>query len=483
MRSLNAEPFHRLRNMKLLRGIFVSVVFTGLFVGCTLAPHPHNANQTNSVAAAEPNNIQLVELEQRALAEPDNGELLYQLSLAYLAENERDKNPLYRAQAEKHLRHILDLVPGNPATLKLLYNIYYEDTVAGVDGAFTKAHSTFNQMTPANRMQVNAPSLATFLHQYLLQKDSNDQNPEPLYQSLLAAIHEQPAMDKAYIQLARMYRDASYFPLALATLKLGAEEIKDSEDLYEALAVTYEASAESSGCSYEKNHYLKNAISYYQQIVPLTPENPAIHYALSRLFLDQNQFQLALHESEILVELEPSPENIAFHAQNYSMLGFHQKAYELLAQAEEKGLGNGDPAHHEIYLNAGDWHKAALSFTDYLQTQKNIHVYDLAKAGIIGQQANVDFSRLIRQKEIGFRNEWEAAIYAYWTGKITRDQFGQNARNRCERTEYFFYSGYRDFSEGELSSARRQFSAALEQNTYRFIERPLARYFLSTLDN
>lgn len=487
---------HFLRgNVQPLRIGVLLLLLTSLLVGCSQVPVNGPVTDEKITASAQSTSDAIMELEQRSKAEPDNAELLYELSLAYLAENEKHKNPLYRAQAEKHLRHILTLVPGNPATLKLLYNIYYENIVAGESNAHSKAHHIFTQMTPANRRQVNAPSLGVFLHAYLQQKQggqqtqaaeknkSAKQNSEQLYRALLAAINEQPEMDKAYIQLARMYREASYYPLALATLKLGEEQIKDSEDLYEAIAITYETGAEAEGCSYEKNHYLKSAIHYYQQAIPLAPESANIHYALARLFLDQNQYQLALHESGILIELEPTAENIAFHAQNYSMIGNHGKAYELLAQSMQKGLSNDDPAHHEIYMNAGDWPKAALSFTDYLQTQQNISVYDVAKADIIGQQADLDFSSLIKQKKLNFRSEWEGAVYAYWTGKMSLNQFGQNASNRCERTEYFFYSGYRDYRDGNISSARRQFSAALEQNTYRFIERPLAQHFLSSLDN
>ncbi len=476
----------------LLRTGLVCAVLASALFGCSQVPH--NAPVKNQSAAVfttdsatnlatENKTAELLALEARSKAEPDNAELLYELSLMYLAENEKQKNPHYRAQAETHLLHILTLVPGNPATLKLLYNLYYEDIVAGKDNAYTKAHNIFMQMSPTNRLQVNAPSLGVFLQQYLQQKKSLDQNPEPLYRALLSAMREQPEMDKPYIQLARMYREANYYPLALATLKLGEEQVKPTEDLYEAIATTYEASAEASGCSYEKNTYLKNAISYYQQAVPLAPDNAGLHYALARLFLDQNQYQLALHESGILLELDPSADNIAFHAQNYSMLGNHGKAYELLAQATQKGLANNDPSHHEIYMNAGDWQKAALSFTDYLQSQQNISVYDVAKADIIGQQADLDFSSLIKQRKLGFRSEWEAAVYAYWTDKMSRNQFRQNASNRCERTEYFFYSGYRDFRAGNLSSARKLFSAALEQNTYRFIERPLAKHFLNGLDH
>lgn len=452
--------------------------------GCSQQPRT-NTQSTQSSAADETTSsaaTEITELEAQSQQDPNNAELLYKLSLAYIVYAEKTKSAASREAGIKNLRKVLKLVPGNHATLKLLYNLYYEDIVAGKDKAFTKATDIFNQLPVATRRDVNAPSLGIFLHRYLAQQKSGKKNLSELYRPLLDAINEQPESDKAYIQLAKMYREESYYPLALATLKLGDEQITASKGLYEAIANTYEARAEASGCSYEKSSYLKDAIHYYQQAVPLAPKDTSIHFALSRLYLDQNLFQLALHESSILMELDPSAENIAFNAQNYSVLGNEQKAHQLLAQAKEKGLSNSDSAYHEIYMNSGDWMKAALSFTDYLQAKKNISVYDLIKADIISQQADMDFSKLTPQKKLVFNSEWEAAVYAYWTDKMTRAQLQQAAKNRCERTEYFFYSGYRDYRSGKTSAAKANFSAALEQNTYRFIERPLARHFLHGLD-
>ncbi|MGV8836523.1 hypothetical protein [Cellvibrio sp.] len=470
----------RQRPQLLSAGLLAAVLM--LVSGCSQQPHTGQAATTTStIIAGASVSTEIATLEAEVENSPNNAELYYKLGLAYIVDAEKNKSARSRELAIKNFRKVLQLVPGNPATLKLLYNIYYEDIVAGKEKAFTKASHIFNQLSTATQMEVNAPSLGVFLHNYLAQQKSGKKNLPELYSALLAAIHEQPASDKAYIQLAKMYREENYFPLALATLKLGAEQIADSGDLYEAIANTYEARAEASGCSYETADYIGDAIHFYQQAVPLAPESAELHYALARLYLDQDLYQLALHEASILVELEPTAENIAFSAQNYSMLGKEQTAQTLLAQAKNQGLPASDSSYHEIYMNSGEWMKAALSFTDYLQAKKNISVYDAIKADIIGQQADLDFSALIKKKQLAFNSEWEAAIFAFWTNKLTRTQFQQTAKNRCERTEYFFYSGYRDYRAGNISAARKNFSAALQQNTYRFIERPLARHFLTGL--
>jgi cytochrome c-type biogenesis protein CcmH/NrfG len=473
-----------LQRQQLLGALLTAILLTAILLlisGCSQQPHSKQTAITSSAVAGTSTSTEIAALEAEVEKTPNNAELHYKLGLAYIVDAEKTKSLRSRELAIKNFRQVLKLVPGNIATLKLLYNVYYEDIVAGDEKAFAKASSIFNQLSAAPQTEVNAPSLGVFLQKYLAQKKSGKKNLPELYSALLAAIHEQPGSDKAYIQLAEMYREENYFPLALATLKLGAEEVTHSSALYEAIANTYEARAEASGCSYDATTYLSDAIHFYQQAVPLTPESAELHYALACLYLDKNLYQLALHESSILVELEPTAENIAFNAQNYSIIGNEPKAQQLLEQAKAQGLSASDASFHEIYMNSGEWMKAALSFTDYLQAQKSISVYDAIKADIIGQQADLDFSALIQKKQLAFNSEWEAAVYAFWTDKLTRTQFQQAAKNRCERTEYFFYSGYRDYRAGKLTAAKQNFSSALQQNTYRFIERPLARHFLATL--
>lgn len=443
------------------------------------APQSPAGTTPRSTSTSTSTSTDIIELERQVSAQPNNPEVLFNLAMAYLYEDEINKTTQNHNIALSTLNKVLALAPGNVATLKAIYNIHYEHAMKGEENAHQSARKIFYALPLAQRNNLNPPSLAKFVHLYIINKQTQGAHSADIYQALLDASVEHPSNDKPYIQLAKMYRDQHYYPLALATLKLGAETIKDSPELYENIANTYEARAAVSGCSYEKAAYLNSAIDYYKQAIPLQPDNIDLHHNLAQLYMDNNLHQLALHETAIVVDLQPSAENLAFAAQNYSIIGNQQKANELLVRAKNAGLAASDSIHHEIYMNSGQWTKAALSFTDYLQVQPNINVYDFIKADIIGQQADIEFSQLAGNKKMQFGNEWEAAIFAFWTNKITRAQLEKNATNRCERTEYFFYSGYRDLQAGNKLVAKQQFTAAIQQQTYRFIERPLARYFLT----
>lgn len=421
----------------------------------------------------------LRDLQQQLAQDPNNPELYYKLGFAFAASAEKSKSPEQRQNAIDAFNKVLSLVPGNEATLTALYHIYYRDVTQGNSDALAQAQSLFTQLSATARETLNPPSLALFLQRYIAQKNSAEQRPEALLDALLNATREQPKNDKAYIQLAKMYRTMGLYPLALATLKLGEHNQAQSRELFQAVAETYEARAEASGCSYEFNQSLNNAARYYQKAMPMGADKTELHYLLAQAFVDNNRIQLALNEIDIVLALDANAENYAWAAQTYSLLGKEQQAFSLLEKARQQGLPTSDAAYHEIYMNSGYWVKAAGSFTDYLQARREISIYDAMKADIIRDETEWDFSKITRTKKLAVRNEWEGAVYAYWTKKMTRQQLAQAANNRCELTEYYFYSGYRDYRTGKTSAAKQKFQAALQQNTYRFIERPLASLFLA----
>lgn len=470
----------------------------GSLTACSNLQPEKSAKKNHPSATAEPadNNLTpearaqlpIIEALQKQLAQDSkNPELHYNLALAHLAYYENADHQLratreHKAAAIEALREVLRILPGHVPSMKLLYTQVYDGIIQDWPHAFILASDLYKDIPPDARSSLNPPSIAVFIQRYRAQQKAGKANNEELYRALLDAIHEQPNSDKAYLQLAKMYRSQGYYPLALATLKLAEQNTPQSHALYEALAATYEERVNNSDCSYDKTEQLKNAIHYYQKAVPLAPDNTGLHHSLSGLYFDNNLYQLGLYESALTVELDPSAANIARHAQRYSLLGHNQQAQVYLAQAKTKGLELTNVALHEVPMNAGNWQLAALSFTEYLQAQKELRVYDVLKAGIIGAQADLDFSSIIARHKITFHSEWEAAIYAYWTHKMTDAQFKQAARNRCERTEYFFYSGYRAYRAGDINTAKNHFASALKQNTYRFIERPLARQFLHNIN-
>jgi hypothetical protein len=419
-------------------------------------------------------------------------ESLFNLAQLHNQNAKRTKNPQERELAIVYFNKALELVPGNQVVIGELYNIYYDDTFHNrYAEAFTKAKQIFLQLSESTRATMNPPSLAKYVAVSLLQDTTKQPNRQALRDILLSAIQEQPKNDNVYIQLAKLYKEDRHFALAIATLKRGAEQINDSAALYTALGSTYAERAELYGCSYENPKDIAKSAQYYSLAIALNPNDQTLHYSFANTLFDQNLSQLGLYETHILLELNPSAEHFTASAQYYSMLGKHKKANELLAQAAQKKLQPSDASIHEISMNQGDWEKASETFSSYIRSRKNYSIYDLIKGDIISQQllkqgpslqepiSPPSHALLLQnEKELVFSNTWEKSLYHYWMSKITNDDLKKLALTRCEKTEYFFYTGYRDYTQGLTTQAKDKFTAAINQHTYRFIERPLARYFL-----
>lgn len=414
---------------------------------------------------------------QLALKEPGNVEPLYSIGYTHMQSGINNKNKRELELAEIYLKEVLTKFPGNRAVLSALYNVYYENVLRNYQAsAFSDAKAIFMQIPEASRATMNPPSLAYFVATATQQEKDRQLNIQALRDILLAAIQESPLTDTPYIHLAKLYRDDRYFALAIATLKLGEENIHSSPELYKAIADTYVKRAEVNGCNYEHTSDIENAAKYYQLAMPLKPDDQLLHASLAESFLDQGRNQLGLNEAKIALDLKTSNESLSLYAQSLSMLGYHTQAIAFLEQAKAEGYGAQHAGYHEIYMNKGDWKNAALGFSSYIKGREQFSVYDRIKSDMIAQQTSS--TSPLASSKIAVNNQWEKSLLNFWDASISADELKKVAYTNCEKTEYYFYTGYKDLQAGKTVQARAKFTEAINQNTYRFIERPLAKYFL-----
>lgn len=423
------------------------------------------------------NNPMVLQLVQKALQDPNTTEPLYSLGYLHMQTGIANKNAAELELADVYLKEVLTQFPGNHMVLQALYNVYYDNTLRSrAPTAFETAKTLFVQIPESMRGELNPPSLAKFAATVHAQESNRQPDRQALREILLAAIQESPQTDKAYIQLAALFSEDRYFALAIATLKMGAENIHTSADLYKAIANTYVKRSEVNGCNYENLSDIQNAGKYYQLAIPLKPEDQALHFSLSQTFFDQNRFQLGLSEAQVALDIKTTKESIIVKAQHLSTWGYHSQAVTLLQNALSQGYSLSEVGYHEIFMNQGDWKKAAEGFNAYVKNRVKFSVYDLIKSDIIAQQAQVQPWPL--STKVVISNKWEKTLLNYWEARLSADELQKIALTRCEKTEYFFYTGYQDLQAGKITQAHTKFKAAIEQNTYRFIERPLAAYFL-----
>lgn len=414
-----------------------------------------------------------------ALAEqaPDNPEALYNIAYTHMQSAASNKNTKEQALAIKYFNEILAMVPGNQSVLNALYNIYYSNIFDESNAtAFDNAKTVYLQLSDGSREKLNPPSLARFAQRALWQEKTHEKNHQELRDILLKAMQENPHSEVPYIQLARLYKEDHYFALAIATLKLGNESVPDSVELFKTIASTYDTRSQVNGCNYEHSRDIANAAKYYKLAIPLKPEDATLHFELAQSLFDQNLYQMGLNETLIGQQLNNKPEDLATIAQSYSMLGFNQQATHFLQLAVAQGYELNNTTYHEVYMNQGDWKNAAAGFDAYIKAHTDYTVYDLIKSDIIAEQNQLP--RWLVNQKISLASDWEENLFKFWSAKITADDLKKAAHTSCEKTEYYFYTGYQDYRAGQVAQAKSKFTAALNQNTYRFIERPLARYFL-----
>lgn len=410
--------------------------------------------------------------------DPSNPEPIYNLGYNHmqsaLKSHALDEHDL----AISYLSEALTIVPGNQSVLNALYAIYYEDTLREQPMGYENALKVFNQLPESSRNQLNPPSVARYVVETLNQQKTKQRNRQALRDILLTAIKEQPRNDVSYYQLARLYAEDRYYPMAIATLRLGLEQAPKSIDLIKYTASYYEERAESTGCNYEHTSYIQSANDYYKKAVALEPENPKYHYDLARTAMDLNLAHVSRYEMQLANELKVNPAGLMTAAQFSSIMGNHKEATALLQSALKQGYETKDSGFHEIYMNQGDWQNAAKGYAAYVKNLNKYSVYDLIKSDIIAKQAGT--SPFIVNQKISLGSDWEESLFNFWNFKISDTDLKKSAKNLCEKTEYLFYSGYRDLMNNKKELAQSKFRETINQPVPRFIERPLARVFLES---
>ena len=435
---------------------------------------------SSAASTSKERSVALSKMIDRIKIDPNNPELMYGIGYLHLQNVQEKHNPNERNLAIGYFNKALELVPGNQIVLRSLYTLYYEDIVKDPSNDnIAQIKKLFFQLSDENRLTMNPPALAQYAAELTAQEKNKQSDKQALRDLLLQATQQQPYNDNAYIHLANIYAEDRYFSLALATLKWGAENINTSANLYRAIAKTYIKRAGINGCNYENISDIQQATHYYKLAIAITPDDSALHMDLSEQFLDQNLTQLSIYESIIAYTLNPSKYTLSSAAQNYSVIGKHSDANHFLQQAEAKGLEKSSSLHHEIYMNQGDWQKARQSFSSYINDSKQVSVYDVIKDDIIAHQSLQPSA--IRSQQVALNNEWEEKLYNFWIFKTSDAELKAATLTRCEKTEYYFYSGYRDLQSEKIAQAKIKFAAAIDQKTYRFIERPLAAYFLKKM--
>lgn len=477
------------RNLQLTaKKIVAALLMASVITSCSQQPHKGNRSQVRGVVVPahikilldKTSQLDKAKSYQTAIAEiekdPSNPEHLYNLGYDLMQITLKNHTDAEHDLALSYMNEALNIVPGNQSVLNALYAIYYEDALRSKPGAFEQALAVFQALAESSQAQLNPPSLTRYVVETLAQEKSKQRDRQKIREILLTAIKEQPRNDISYYQLARLYAEDHYYPLAIATLKLGLERNPKSIGLLKYTASYYEERAEATGCNYEHTIYIQHASNYYKKAIALDPENPKYHFDLARTSMDLSQIQLSLYEMQLANSLKINPAGLMTAAQFSSVAGKHVDATKLLQEALQQGYEIKDSGFHEIYMNQGDWQTAAKGYAAYIKSLNKFSVYDLIKSDIIANQAKV--SPLVVNQKISLSNDWEENLYKFWNFKISDAELKQSAKNVCQKTEYLFYTGYRDLMSNKKDIALVKFKEAAKQPAPRFIERPLANILL-----
>lgn len=425
---------------------------------------------------------QIRALEQQLAENPENPEIHFYLAQQY---RDRAKSIAGRQPLDKALHHywrVLELVPGNVPALVSLYQMYYADTLSGVDGASGQLRRVFNMLPDDVRTEVNAPSFAEYVLAYLQQVVTNKKNTEQSRQLLIQAIAEQPHTPTPYVLLSEMHLEDQRYPLAIAVLNQGLEYSAESPELHQALAEAYEARVGSYECGYEHPDELRTIVEYYRRAVTLSPDDADLRLGLGYAYGRLGLFHLRLDQVSLAWELEKGAAHALGMSHSYSLIGDDQNSKKWLNSLTATQQQEFLYTYREVLLGNGLWERAMHRYRPEMNGKEKMSTFGYLYAELARLEAGVEYGgQSWPQPTIPVDSRWYGRLLGLWQGTVSPQELLREAKNTCERTEANFFVGYQHFRQGDRRAALSSFEAALNEQAYGYTEYSLAQHFYRKL--
>ena len=308
--------------------------------------------------------------------------------------------------------------------------------------------------------------------------------------ALQQAIRINPDFYGSHLLLGRIHYYQDKNDLALSEVKEAIRLNGNDPDNYDLLGDIYADNIHQGEDGWD-DEAITEGIRAYKQAIRLAPKHFAAHLGLSRLYIHQGAYNLAVMEGKIAVELADS---VFSHRQLGWTLLF-AKDYEQAIQEYREGLRQDKDnsyaiLHGEIafvHFLQSRFEDAAKEYQKYIELEDadNLNPYAVIHYHLtleqIGKQKKAQ--KLLREYLSDFDGEeWELALLQFHLGELSeRELLNQAGNHRGKLSEAFFYAGYQYLLRGERYKAPRYFQRALDTKAYCNYEYLAARAGLSQL--
>ena len=444
-----------MKNTSLLLCISACFFF---IVGCATSQSPESIAAQNEIN----------EIDKKLEKTPDNPDLLWQKALnSYeLAKMEKDKKGI--AESADILQNLHLKFPNNERIVLALYDIHYRLVTLGQLNEFTNAQKYYGRLSSGAKSQFAPPSLSLFWGRTDNPKVLNDhkKTDEEFYEDiqpiLRDAIKENPNFAASYAILAETFLRQGKLNLAKNVSKQALKKFPNNFSLLKKTSSAYTRLATEDGCYYDHIEDIKQGIDFGRKALKQNPKDFELRYDLIDIYQVVNPV-LAINEARILNRLENSSDSRINLASMLNIYGDKSEALRIINE-ENKTL-------NEYWRSV----KTFLAFheNDYRTADKHIRpkisssIYSYITKGMVRELLG-EKNAFARYSAKGIRltekGSWEESLLQFVSGSLSESQLQEKVKTSCQSLEVIFYSGFKDYTEGDIAQAKVKFNKVIELN-------------------
>lgn len=406
------------------------------------------------------------------------------LSNFYLAKYRQTGEIKYLEQAIERVQQAIRLQPAFVPARMMLYLCLTEKAIVQTDENLIsqlKPHYQalmHSSLEPEQLKNIPPPAYVAGVIYFNMSIEQIEEEEELRYEqkaidALKQAIRINSDFYLSHLLLGKIYYYQDKNDLAFSEVQEAIRLNRNDPNSYELLGDIYADNIHQTEDGWDEEAIIEG-IRAYKQAIRLAPSHVDAHQGLSRLYIHQGAYNLAVMEGKIAVELSDS---VLSHRLLGSALLF-AKDYKQAIQEYQEGLRqdkNKSYLHAEIafvHFLQGRFEDAAKEYQKYIELKDADHLdpyvvihYHLTLEHI-GKQKKAQklLSEYLRDFD---GEEWKLALLQFHLGKLSETKLlNQAGNNRSKLSEAFFYAGYQYLLRGESNKARRYFQKVLDTKAY-----------------
>lgn len=435
------------------------------------------AFNSSYLALAEDVNETIEQIERFLKHKPNSLEGNLRLAVAYANKYSQTKEIRYLDLAIEKGRKAVQIesefLPANMLLYMLLSQKAIKQRDVTLFRELNEQYQAISQssLKPKQLKNIPHPSFLAALVYYRISADKIGTAEEVKYENkaineLKKAIRIHPDVSIYHLLLGRIYYYQDKNDLALLEVKEAIRLEPRDPDNYLLLGDIHQDNIHRAENCWD-DRAITQGIQAYKEATILAPNHPYAHLRLSSLYIHRGAYNLAVQESKEAVNLYDTHYTRARLGSTLLHVGDYEQGIKELNEAlhKEPSSSLARSLLAFAYFLQNKFERAIPEYQKYIEQDDSPNPYAILDYHLalkhIGKHEEAE-KVLKKHAKIFAEKPWRLNLLNFYLGKLSKSELLSKTKNKCQRSEAFFYIAHQYLLAGDKAKAHQSFQKTLD---------------------